>query len=91
MQREQQHQKIEKRQRTRTMVIKNDYSGTIFPLHLGCIICIKQPISDEPRLELKKGDIVKVTRIKRYTFNLYTYENNYLLLDYFFQSLAIWT
>lgn len=42
-------------------------SGSWIPLwSQGLIVCINPPCTDEPRIRLEPGDIVKVTRWKKY-------------------------
>jgi len=45
-------------------VIK-DYSGTWCPCRLGCRVLFDCPWSDEPRLRVKQGDTLHVTRHKK--------------------------
>jgi len=64
--REQLEQKKEKRLRTREYQIVRPYSGHLCPVFsfgfkIGCCI----PCTDEPRIQLDKGDVVKVTRWKK--------------------------
>lgn len=64
---EQLEQKADKRQRTREYKIMRPYSGSWFPLWgQGFAVACRPPCTDEPRIFLSKGDVVKVTRWKRY-------------------------
>ena len=63
---EQLEQKAEKRLRTREYKITKDYSGSWFPFFsMGFKVASRPPCTDEPRIPLKVGDTVKVTRWKR--------------------------
>ncbi|KAJ4434327.1 hypothetical protein ANN_22884 [Periplaneta americana] len=64
--REQQQQKCEKRQRTRTYAVVMNYSGSWVPVSKGWRVLCHPPFTDEPRIALRKGDIVNVTRWRRY-------------------------
>lgn len=65
-QREQIAQKGEKRARTRTYTIQKTVSGSWLPLwSQGFAVCLSPPCTDEPRIILKPGDLVKVTRWKK--------------------------
>lgn len=68
-------QKQEKRARTRTYTIKNSATGSWLPFwSQGFFVAVDIPCTDEPRIKLDVGDIVKVTRWKRYTiFLLYIF------------------
>lgn len=60
-------QKTEKRARTRAYLIQKAASGSWIPLWSeGIKVSMNPPCTDETRVELKIGDIVKVTRWKRY-------------------------
>lgn len=64
---EQLQQKEEKRFRTRVYRAISSYNGKWFPLFSqGFKTCIRFPISDEPRIPLKEGDVIQVTRWKKY-------------------------
>ena len=63
---EQLKQKEEKRDRTRDYKIIKDYAGWWFPvLSFGLRVACRPPCTDEPRIRLKPGDRVKVTRWKK--------------------------
>jgi len=63
---EQIEQKAEKRQRTKEYEIIKDFSGSWLPLFsYGLRVASHPPCTDEPRIQLKKGDQVKVTRWKK--------------------------
>lgn len=62
---EQLQQKALKRERTIEHIIVEDYSGALIPISKGCGMCCGIPCTDEPRIAVKKGDIVKVTRWKK--------------------------
>ncbi|KAG8228022.1 hypothetical protein J437_LFUL003657 [Ladona fulva] len=64
--REQLEQKLEKRERTRRYLVMEDYSGSWFPISKGLSVCCRPPLTDEPRIKVKKGDTVLVTRWKLY-------------------------
>ncbi|PSN37480.1 Palmitoyltransferase ZDHHC6 [Blattella germanica] len=64
--REQQQQKCEKRQRTRTYTAKENYSGSWVPITKGWRVLCHPPFTDEPRIPLTKGDRISVTRWRRY-------------------------
>jgi len=64
--REQLMQKEQKRERTREYQIIKSYSGYWFPLSQGCAVCYHPPCTDEPRIRLVPGSIVRVTRWKKY-------------------------
>ena len=64
--REQLRQKEDKRERTREYQIVRSYSGYWFPLSQGCGVCCHPPCTDEPRIRLMPGSIVRVTRWKKY-------------------------
>jgi len=64
--REQLMQKEEKRGRTREYGIILAYTGAWFPLSQGMGVCCHPPCTDEPRILLQAGDMVKVTRWKKY-------------------------
>ncbi len=65
--REQLAQKADKRQRTREYKITQDYSGSWLPFYsMGFSVAIRPPCTDEPRIALRQGDVVNVTRWKKY-------------------------
>jgi len=64
--REQLKQKEDKRERTREYQIVRSYSGAWFPLSQGLSVCCRPPCTDEPRIRLTAGMVVRVTRWKRY-------------------------
>ncbi|XP_055325007.1 palmitoyltransferase ZDHHC6 [Sitodiplosis mosellana] len=60
-------QKEEKRARTRTYSIQKAASGSWLPFWTqGFVVALNTPCTDEPRIKLDVGDIVKVTRWKKY-------------------------
>jgi len=64
--REQLRQKEDKRGRTREYTAVAGYSGAWFPLSQGLGVCCHPPCTDEPRIPLAVGDLVRVTRWKKY-------------------------
>jgi len=62
---EQIQQKNVKKARTREYTIIEDYSGALFPITKGLRVTCTPPLSDEPRIPLKIGDKVLVSRWKR--------------------------
>ena len=63
---EQLEQKAEKRQRTREYQIVKSYAGSWCPvLSFGFKVGCHPPCTDEPRIPLTSGDVVKVTRWKK--------------------------
>jgi palmitoyltransferase len=64
-QREQLMQKEEKRQRARKYEIIRNYSGAWLPLVHGFKTLLCPPCSDEPRIKLREGYVVTVTRWKK--------------------------
>lgn len=65
-------QKAEKRARTRTYTIKHGATGSWLPLwSQGLAVCLSPPCTDEPRIRLGVGDIVRVTRWKRFVSQLF--------------------
>jgi palmitoyltransferase len=63
---EQLEQKAEKRHRTKEYRIISDFSGSWFPFwSQGCRIALHPPCTDEPRITIRTGDTVKVTRWKK--------------------------
>lgn len=64
---EQLAQKEEKRERMRTYSICRAVTGSWTPFwSQGCIVALNIPYTDETRIRLDVGDIVKVTRWKKY-------------------------
>lgn len=64
---EQLAQKNEKRMRTKTYTIIHPATGSWFPLWThGLRVSCKPPCSDEPRIQLRPNDIVRVTRWKKH-------------------------
>ncbi|XP_037069674.1 palmitoyltransferase ZDHHC6-like [Pollicipes pollicipes] len=59
-------QKNEKRSRMREYVIIEEYSGSWLPLSKGWRICCHPPCTDETRIPLARGDVVLVSRWRRY-------------------------
>ncbi|XP_058063231.1 palmitoyltransferase ZDHHC6 [Anopheles bellator] len=65
--REQLAQKEEKRARTRTYTINRTVTGSWVPLlSQGFKVCCSPPLTDEPRIKLAVGDIVRVTRWRKH-------------------------
>jgi len=64
--REQLLQKADKRDRSREYEVFKSYSGACFPITHGVSVCIRPPCTDEPRIQLIKGDRIIVTRWKKY-------------------------
>ena len=64
--REQLMQKEDKRGRTREYQMILKYSGAWFPLSHGLGVCCHPPCTDEPRIALEAGSMVRVTRWKKY-------------------------
>ncbi|KAK7113258.1 palmitoyltransferase ZDHHC6-like isoform X2 [Littorina saxatilis] len=62
---EQLMQKAEKRERTVLYHITEAYSGRLFPCSKGLKVACWVPCTDEPRIVLKPGDRVLVTRWKK--------------------------
>jgi len=64
---EQLEQKAEKRMRTREYHIVKPYSGAVCPVFsFGFKVGCRPPCTDEPRIPLEAGDLVKVTRWKKH-------------------------
>ncbi len=60
-------QKEDKRQRTREYRIVRPYSGSWLPVFsMGVRVGCRPPCTDEPRIQLAKGDHVRVTRWKKH-------------------------
>jgi len=64
--REQLRQKEDKRGRTREYTATNHYSGAWCPLSQGLGVACHPPCTDEPRIPLTPGDLVRVTRWKKH-------------------------
>uniref|UniRef100_A0A182Y4U2 Palmitoyltransferase n=1 Tax=Anopheles stephensi TaxID=30069 RepID=A0A182Y4U2_ANOST len=65
--REQLAQKEEKRARTRTYTIHRPATGSWVPLlSQGFKVCLSPPLTDEPRIKLAVGDLVRVTRWRKH-------------------------
>ncbi|XP_053678454.1 palmitoyltransferase ZDHHC6 [Anopheles nili] len=65
--REQLAQKEEKRARTRTYKINRPSTGSWIPLFSqGFKVCCSPPLTDEPRIKLAVGDVVRVTRWRKH-------------------------
>jgi len=64
--REQLKQKEDKRERTREYLVTYPFSGAWFPLSHGLSVCCHPPCTDEPRIPLNVGSLVRVTRWKKY-------------------------
>lgn len=66
-QREQLLQKVDKRARTRRYRIISKATGSWMPLwSQGIKVCIRPPLTDEPRIALDVGDLVNVTRWRKF-------------------------
>ncbi|XP_071748011.1 palmitoyltransferase ZDHHC6 isoform X3 [Lepeophtheirus salmonis] len=64
---EQLHQKAEKRLRMREYIVTRSYSGYMCPLiSQGLKVALHPPLTGEPRIVSNKGDVVKVSRWKKY-------------------------
>ncbi|KAL8612465.1 hypothetical protein ACOMHN_058593 [Nucella lapillus] len=63
---EQLKQKAEKRQRAVLYLVTETYSGSLFPCSKGLKVALCAPCTDEPRILLRPGDTVKVTRWKKH-------------------------
>ncbi|XP_059468335.1 palmitoyltransferase ZDHHC6 [Neocloeon triangulifer] len=59
-------QKQEKRQRARKYEVLKNYSGAWLPISHGLYTLFCPPYSDEPRLRLRQGNVVLVTRWKKH-------------------------
>ncbi|XP_032680406.1 palmitoyltransferase ZDHHC6 isoform X2 [Odontomachus brunneus] len=64
--REQLAQKLDKRKRARRYRIIKPASGSRFPITHGFGVFFHPPCTDEPRIKLDVGDMVVITRWKRY-------------------------
>jgi len=64
--REQLRQKEDKRVRTREYTVVIPFSGAWFPLSQGLTVCCHPPCTDEPRIRLYQGNLVRVTRWKKH-------------------------
>jgi len=64
--REQLMQKEDKRGRTKEYQIILKYNGACFPISQGLSVCCHPPCTDEPRIPLSTGAIVRVTRWKKH-------------------------
>jgi len=64
--REQLLQKEDKRGRTRQYTATRQYSGAWCPITQGWGVACHPPCTDEPRIQIKQGETVRVTRWKRY-------------------------
>lgn len=66
-------QKAEKRARARTYTITRRATGSWIPLwSQGFAVCLNPPCTDESRIRLEVGDVVRVTRWKKWDFYTYT-------------------
>ncbi|GAB6028399.1 hypothetical protein CHUAL_002563 [Chamberlinius hualienensis] len=63
---EQIKQKAAKKLRMKEYTIIEDYSGAIFPITKGFKVFFTPPYSDDPRIPLKPGDKVLVSRWKKF-------------------------
>jgi palmitoyltransferase len=58
---------MEKRARTKRYRIISNVTGSWLPLwSQGFCVCIHPPLTDEPRIALSDGDLVNVTRWRKY-------------------------
>jgi len=73
LQREQLAQKLDKRKRARRYRIIKAVSGSKLPIGHGFAVFCHPPCTDEPRIKLDVGDIVIVTRWKKYISSYYFY------------------
>ncbi|CAG0889545.1 unnamed protein product [Cyprideis torosa] len=64
--REQIKQKRRKRERAKEYEVQRAFSGAWLPLAHGWRTLLSPPCSDDPRIPLAKGDVVKVTRWKKH-------------------------
>lgn len=65
-------QKQEKRQRTRVYRIIKPATGNWLPLFSqGLWVCLRPPLTDEPRIALQIDDTVQVTRWKKLVMYIY--------------------
>ena len=64
--REQLIQKAEKRERTEEYQIIIPCSGAWFSLSQGVTVCCHSPCTDDARIALEVGDLVRVTRWKEH-------------------------
>ncbi|XP_072164686.1 palmitoyltransferase ZDHHC6-like [Diadema setosum] len=64
--REQLAQKVEKKHRLVEYEVTDDYSGSVCAISHGICTCIRIPLSDEPRIKVEIGDIIMVSRWKKY-------------------------
>ncbi len=62
---EQIQQKKEKQERSVIYKIQEAYSGSIFPVTKGLRVGCCPPCTDEPRIALRVGDMVRVSRWKK--------------------------
>lgn len=59
---------MDKRKRARKYRIIEPSSGSWVPIRYGCGVLCYPPYTDETRIKLNVGDIVIVTRWRRYCF-----------------------
>ncbi|XP_022094898.1 palmitoyltransferase ZDHHC6-like [Acanthaster planci] len=59
-------QKQLKKERMIEYIATEDYEGSWFPISKGCRTCICIPLTDESRIEIDEGDIIMVSRWKKY-------------------------
>ena len=64
--REQLEQKADKRERAQEYQVTIPYQGAWLPLSQGATVCCQIPCTDEPRIALEAGDLVRVTRWKKH-------------------------
>ena len=65
---EQKLQKEAKRSRIVQFRITKPYSGSIFPISMGCKVLCDVPITDETRMKVAVGDVIDVSRGKKHWF-----------------------
>ncbi|CAH1716017.1 unnamed protein product [Aphis gossypii] len=63
---EQLEQKLIKESWKQPMVVVKEYNGRWFPLMFGVCVCCNIPWTDETRMPLNVGEIVQVTRFRKY-------------------------
>ena len=63
---EQKLQKEQKKQRAALYEVVRAYGGSLFPLTHGLCVCCCFPLSDEPRINIQPGDVISVTRWRKY-------------------------
>ena len=71
---EQKEQKKVKAERLIEYLVEKEYNGKWFPLTQDWKTCLRPPCTDEARIPLKVGDVVAVSRWKKYEKALFTFE-----------------